>query len=203
MVTVVLFAGDSVTDCGRTFFAPDVSVGHLGDGWVGIVAALLGHHHPGRHRVLNAGVSGDRVADLAVRWERDVERVSPAVLTVLIGVNDVLLPPATPLDRFEADYAALLERIPSSVQRLVIAEPFVTPVDDHARDLRRELEPFLEVVRDIVPTVDGAVLLPLARLFDEACGRAEPAWWAADGVHPTAAGHGLIAETWLAAALAG
>jgi acyl-CoA thioesterase I len=41
------------------------------------------------------------------------------------------------------------------------------------------------------------VHLPLARLFAAACERAEPAWWAPDGVHPTAAGHGLIAEAWL------
>jgi lysophospholipase L1-like esterase len=42
------------------------------------------------------------------------------------------------------------------------------------------------------------VLLPLDARFQEACTRAAPSWWAPDGVHPSAAGHGLIADAWLA-----
>ena len=33
--------------------------------------------------------------------------------------------------------------------------------------------------------------------YDDALRHAEPAYWAADGVHPTLAGHGLMAKTWL------
>ncbi|HEX4866497.1 MAG TPA: GDSL-type esterase/lipase family protein [Acidimicrobiales bacterium] len=197
-----LFAGDSVTDCGRTFFDPEVAAGHLGDGWVRVVAALLGHRDPEHHRVLNAGVSGDRVGDLAVRWERDVERFAPQTLTVLIGVNDALLAPPTAVDAFADRYAEILGRVPPSVDRLVIAEPFVLPVDDRARALREVTRPLLEVVRSAAAAA-GAVLLPLDRLFEEACRQAAPAWWAPDGVHPSAAGHGLIADAWLRAVAEG
>src|SRR5690606_25404088 len=126
-VTRFLFAGDSVTDCGRTFFAPDVAAGELGAGWVRVVAGTLGLREPGRHEVLNAGVAGDRVADLLARWDRDVVAFEPEVLTVLVGVNDVMLRPATKLPAFEAGYRALLERVPPSVERLVLAEPFAVP----------------------------------------------------------------------------
>jgi lysophospholipase L1-like esterase len=198
-LTRYLFAGDSVTDCGRTFFDPDVEAGILGDGWVRIVAALLGHREPGRHEFLNAGVSGDRVGDLAARWGRDVEAFAPEVLTILIGVNDVLLAPPTPPERFGERYAELLGRIPASVRRLVVAEPFVVAATAEAADLRARAAPHLEIVRTLVASTPGAVLLPLDARFQDACTRAAPSWWAADGVHPTAAGHGLIAETWLAA----
>ena len=198
-VTTFLFAGDSVTDCGRTFFDPRVEAGELGDGWVRIVAALLDHRQPEQHRFYNAGVSGDRVHDLEKRWERDVVPFSPEVLTVLVGVNDSLRQPPTPLDRFEESYASLLNAVPSSVRLLVVAEPFVVPVDDGARALREAAGPHLEVVRSLAGSYDGAVLLELDRLFLDACTRAAPSWWAADGVHPTAAGHGLIAEAWLRA----
>lgn len=200
-MSLLLFAGDSVTDCGRTFFDAEVAAGHLGDGWVRVVAAQLGHRRPGEDRVLNAGVAGDRVADLAARWDHDVERFAPQVLTILIGVNDVLLEPRTPLADFEAAYLDLLVRVPQSVERLVVAEPFVLPVDAPARALHEALRPYVQVVRRLVSDVDGALALPLDDLFDDACRRAEPRWWAGDGVHPTAAGHGLIAEAWLRSGL--
>lgn len=192
----LLFAGDSVTDCGRTFFDPDVASGHLGDGWVRVVAALLGGRRPGVHEVLNAGVAGDRVADLTARWERDVVSHAPQVLTILIGVNDVLLEPRTDEAAFERDYRRILEQVPPSVERLVIAEPFVLPVDERTEALRATAEPHLEIVRALAAEV-GAVRLPLAKLFGKACQQAPPAWWAADGIHPTAAGHGFLAEMWL------
>jgi lysophospholipase L1-like esterase len=188
-----------VTDCGRTFFDPEVAAGHLGDGWVRVVAALLGHREPEQHQVLNAGVAGDRVEDLVARWGRDVERFAPQTLTVLIGVNDVLLAPPTTVDAFAARYAELLGRVPGSVERLILAEPFVLPADDGPSELRERVRPLVESVRALAAAVPGAVLLPLDRLFAEACTRARPSWWAPDGVHPSAAGHGLIAEAWLAA----
>lgn len=196
-MTTFAFAGDSVTDCGRTFFDPDVSAGHLGDGWVRIVAALLGHRRPGRDRFLNAGVSGDRVADLAARWDRDVVAHRPEVLTVLIGVNDVLLEPPSPFDQVEAAYRSLLGDVPETVSTLVLADPFALPVVGGG-PLVRDVTPLADLVSTLAGEV-GAVHLPLARRFAEACERAEPAWWAADGVHPSAAGHGLIAEAWLEA----
>lgn len=195
-LTLHLFAGDSITDSGRTFFAAEVAAGELGDGWVRIVAALVGARQPG-HRFLNAGVSGDRVADLAARWDRDVVSFSPEVLTVLIGVNDVLLHPPTPAPDFERAYRRLLAAVPPSVETLVVAEPFVLPVHEGAAALRDDTSAHVALVRELAADA-GARLLPLQRVFDEACERAEPAWWAPDGVHPSAAGHGLIAEAWMA-----
>ena len=38
--------------------------------------------------------------------------------------------------------------------------------------------------------------LPLQKLFDEAAAKTTPEYWLSDGVHPTEAGHALIAEQW-------
>jgi acyl-CoA thioesterase I len=196
-MTTFVFAGDSVTDCGRTFHGPDVAAGHLGDGWVRIVAALLGHRRPGRDRFLNAGVAGDLVVDLARRWERDVAAHDPEVLTVLIGVNDTWWDPPTATTDLEAAYRSLLDRVPSSVDTLVLADPFAVPVGD-GKALVDALTPTVEVVSRLAEE-RGAVHLPLAALFAEACERTRPGWWAPDGIHPSAAGHGLIADGWLGA----
>lgn len=197
-MTRYVFAGDSVTDCGRTFFAPAVGAGELGSGWVRVVAGELGRREPERHEVLNAGVSGDRVADLVARWDRDVAAHRPDVVTILIGVNDALLDPPTPPDVFEAAFAELLEAA-RPVGRLIVVEPFVLNVDAATEALRARHLPNLAAVRRLTLDVPGALLVPLDQIMQDACGRAAPEWWAPDGVHPSVAGHALIAEAWLSA----
>jgi len=192
----LLFAGDSITDCGRTFFDPDVAAGHLGDGWVRLLAALLGRRFPGAHEVLNAGVSGDRVADLLARWDRDVVAFAPQVLTVLVGINDSLLAPRTPDAALDRAFRSLLARVPASVEVLVVAEPFVVPVDADAEARRASALPHRSIIRRAAEEA-GAVVLPLWDRFDEDAAGTDPAWWCVDGVHPTPAGHALIAEAWL------
>jgi lysophospholipase L1-like esterase len=43
----------------------------------------------------------------------------------------------------------------------------------------------------------GAAFVPFQAMFDEAVKLASPEYWAADGVHPTAAGHQRMAQTWI------
>src|SRR5437773_2352600 len=46
----------------------------------------------------------------------------------------------------------------------------------------------------------GAAIVPLQRVFNDLARRSTPQYWAADGVHPTPAGHAAIAEQWRRAA---
>ena len=45
----------------------------------------------------------------------------------------------------------------------------------------------------------NAVFVPLQEVFDEALKYAEPSYWIWDGVHPTEAGHALIAKEFMKA----
>ena len=45
----------------------------------------------------------------------------------------------------------------------------------------------------------GAVYVPLQHLFDECCKKMPADYWLFDGVHPTEAGHELIAREWIKA----
>jgi hypothetical protein len=42
----------------------------------------------------------------------------------------------------------------------------------------------------------GLTLVRFQAMFDEAIKAAPPQYWAGDGVHPTLAGHALMAKTW-------
>lgn len=188
--TTFLFIGDSVTDCGRL----DDSDG-LGNGYVRVLATspeLAGA------TVINRGISGNRVVDLAARWETDVLSLRPDVVTVLIGINDTWRRydsgDPTPADRFEHGYRALLETLDVP---LVLMEPFVLPVNAEQQRWRGEdLDEKIAVVHELATTF-GAHLVPLdAALTARAVGETAAAL-ADDGVHPTDRGHELIAGLWL------
>jgi acyl-CoA thioesterase I len=203
----VVFVGDSITDAGRTFFAADVAAGELGSGFVRLVASLVGVRHPARgFRFLNAGVSGDRVGDLAARWRRDVLAPRPDLVSVLVGINDTWrrydADDPTPVEVFAAGYAQLLDMVAEHTDAaLVLGEPFLLPVRPELDVWREDLDPKIEVVRGLAVERD-AVLVPFDERFRAACELAPPAHWAPDGVHPSPAGHGLMALAWLDATAA-
>ena len=83
----ILFTGDSITDCGSSL---SEDINFLGHGYPIFIASLLGISHPELELTfVNTGVSGNRIGDLAERWERDVLNHKPQILSVQIGINDV------------------------------------------------------------------------------------------------------------------
>lgn len=191
----VLLTGDSVTDWGRDRTDP-TSLGH---GYAGIVAALAGARRPDLDLTfLNRGVGGDTSAMLRARWDQDAVALEPTVVSVLIGINDTWrrydAGTATSTDEYEDNLRALVE----TVDRLVLIEPFVVPVTPAQHAWREDLDPRIGVVRRVAAE-RRAVLVPADGLFAAAAARTGAETWASDGVHPTPAGHGLLAEAWLAA----
>ena len=196
----VLLTGDSVTDWGRDREDP-TSLGH---GYAAVVAALAGARRPDLDLTfLNRGVGGDTSAMLRARWERDALALEPTVVSVLIGINDTWrrydsgAPTSTAA--YEENLRAMLDATRERLDaRLVLVEPFLVPVDDAQHAWREDLDPRIAVVRRLAAE-HRAVLVPADGLFAAAASRTGPAHWVSDGVHPTPAGFGLLAEAWLEA----
>lgn len=198
----VLFQGDSITDTGRNR-ADAYSLGH---GYTSRIAGKLGFDQAEAGRIfLNRGVSGNRVSDLYARWNEDAIYLQPKRLSILIGVNDawriVNRLPEGAGDRFESSYRHLLsitkDYLPDT--GLILCEPFVLNCGA-TRERWEEWESLVSAYRVVVKQLaeeTGAVFVPLQQSFDEACKRAEASFWTADGVHPTPAGHELIARAWI------
>lgn len=197
---VVLFQGDSITDWGRN----REDGASLGVGYSLMVASRLGHLYPEKNiTFLNRGIGGNRTIDLQKRWDKDCLELKPNVLSIMIGINDTWRRfdnnENTPVEQYEARYRDLLQRATDKLDvKLVMMEPFVLPVPEDRKLWRADLDPKIHVVRELAREF-GAVLVPLDGLFAEASTKADPAFWALDGVHPSPAGHGLIAEAWLKA----
>ena len=199
----VLFQGDSITDAGRRRDAAPSTIEGLGHGYAYLAgAALLSAHARDGWVVENRGISGDKVTDLENRWEADALAREPDLLSILIGVNDTWhgMPGGrggVGLEAYEAAYRRILDRTREALPRtrLVLGEPFALRCGAVTADWFPELDHRRAVVRRLAGDYD-ATLVPFQSVFDEAVDEAEPSYWAADGVHPTAAGHARMARAW-------
>lgn len=199
----VLFQGDSITD-GNRGRTPDPN--HvLGHGYAFILAARHGAAFPERGLVFfNRGISGNRVIDLSYRWQDDTLDLKPTTLSVLVGINDIdlSLRRDQPLDvaAFERTYDALLAdaRKASPGVRLILLDPFFA-AGSRTNDRPADWSRLVGEVRDAIArlgTKYDAPVVHLQKTFDDAATRAPIDYWLWDGVHPTYAGHQLIADEW-------
>ncbi|MEM1027145.1 MAG: SGNH/GDSL hydrolase family protein [Planctomycetota bacterium] len=208
----VLFQGDSITDCGRDREATEANhPAGLGGGYARDAAAmLLAEHGPGSLRIFNRGISGNRIHELASRWEQDCLALKPTVLSVLIGVNDVWHGLTNPSRGVSAKmYAAELRRLLTDAREklpdlrlIVLAEPFVLPCGPGATlPFEPELSGRRALVKEIAEGLGGdgpVAFVAYQDVFNAAIDRGvAPEDLAADGVHPSMTGHMLMAQAWL------
>ncbi len=206
---IVLFQGDSITDSGRDKSENSVNSFNnpraLGSGYALLAgAALLEKYSPLNLKVYNKGISGNKVFQLADRWDKDCLEIKPDVLSILIGVNDIWHKLDGKYDGtveiYKHDYIALLERTKKALPnvKLVVCEPFAVPgvkaVDDKWYP---EFYGYQKAALDVANQFN-AIFIPYQKVFDEAQKHAPGSYWTGDGVHPSLAGAQLMAQAWLA-----
>ncbi len=207
MAKRILFQGDSITDCGR---ARNIFY-NMGDGYPYLIKAALGTEFPGEYEFINRGVSGDRIVDVYARMKMDFINLKPDYASIYIGVNDtwheIINQNGVDTEKFEKVYSMLIEEIQAACPetKLMLIAPYVLegPSTCNTEEIPNRWEYFRKDVPEkasVVKKLAEKYNLPLIELqsaFDEACKKAEPTYWAADGVHPTANGHELIKRLWL------
>jgi len=201
--TVVLFQGDSITDCGRDRNSKDAnSAGALGTGYPLLVsAAALAAHADRELKFFNRGISGNKVPDLEARWRTDTLDLQPDVLSILIGVNDFWHKLdhgyTGTVEDYEQQYSALLDETRRALPhtQIIVLEPFVLRCGAVTARWFPEFDQ-RRAAAGRVANKARVSFVPLQSAFDQKTKSSRPEYWAADGVHPTPAGHALIAEQW-------
>lgn len=205
---IILFQGDSITDAGRKRDIKDADVpntaGTLGSGYAYLAAAELLLRHADKQLVIyNRGISGNKVYELADRWDKDCLDLKPNVLSILIGVNDFWHTLTSnyqgTVKTYTNDYKTLLDRTRQRLPnvKLIIGEPFaVTSVKVVDEKWYPAFKDYQAAARSLAAQFN-ATLIPYQSIFDQAQKRAPGAYWTSDGVHPSVAGNQLIANAWL------
>jgi len=133
------------------------------------------------HRVVNAGVSGDTTAGglRRVDW---VLRAQPEIVILALGANDGLRgqPPQTT----RANLEAIVARLTAAGARVLLAGMRMPP--NYGEEFTRQFE----AVFPAVARRANVALVPF--LLDGVA--ADPTLNQADGLHPNAAGHRVIAD---------
>lgn len=225
----ILFQGDSITDCSRYRNATDKKqeslaffrdgklfkkITALGEGYPAMVSAELESRCPGNYKYINRGVSGDRIPDIYARIVKDIIKVRPNYMSLLVGVNDVWRNfdsegTGTGSARFEKVYNILLEELREEFPdlKIIIMGPFLLHgrAGDNTPDEPDKFKKFSSGVAEMASIAKnlaekyGCTFIDLQAMFDEAVKTTPVAELTGDGVHPTAKGHQLIKKEWLKA----
>ncbi len=155
----VVFLGDSITE-----------LGVRPNGYVTILKDSLTAHHPGL-TVIGAGISGNKIADLQARLDRDVISKSPTVVVIYIGINDVwhwaLNGKGTTTEDFEAGLRDVIRRIQQASARVVLCTPSVIGEMHHGENkLDAQLDEYADISRRVAKEL-GAKLCDLRKAFSD------------------------------------
>lgn len=211
----VLYIGDSVTDggWGRSGGSALPSekrdhgdLNHLyGHSYMMLCAAHYQSLYPyAELKFQNRGISGNTLADLEARWEKDAIALQPDILSLLIGTNDAgewlkvhQSDEGFDYQDWEDRYRALLQscKAKNNNLKLILGTPFVSKATSAVR--QQMTNRLSAIVRQIAKD-ERAVCVPYDSLFNQ-LQRKQPndRYWIWDGIHPTAAGHQQMADLWI------
>ena len=196
----ILFQGDSVTDAGRDRSDPH----DMGNGYPRFASAMMQDSFSDKEfEFVNLGISGNRTEHLVERLEADFIEIQPDIVSILIGVNDVWHHYShgieTTDEQFEKNYRAVLDALKARTSaRILMIQPFLLESVDPAKQAyTEELARKQAIVKQLADEYADAYL-PLDEILHTET-EEEPAYYAADGVHPTPDGACYIGEAYLGA----
>jgi len=200
----IIFVGDSITDAGRNYEAMPAGWSSWGDGYVHLINAFTTGVHPDQElMIINKGVSGNRITDLRQRWEQDIMNLKPDWVNIMIGVNDVWRhfdstfsqDKQVTVDEFEKVYEELILNTKDRVKGIILIGAFM--VEPNKNDsMRNMLEEYNMVTKKLAEKYK-LLYIDIQNVIDEFTRFQSSYVLSSDRVHPSTAGHLLIAREWI------
>ncbi|MBD1381137.1 SGNH/GDSL hydrolase family protein [Metabacillus arenae] len=194
----VLFIGDSITDSDR-----NADSEKIGFGYVRLIRDTFICNQPNEiPTIINKGIGGDRVIDLAQRWEQDVLQQDADLISVSIGINDVWkqlkttgIEPVFP-DQFEEVYRDTLIKVKERTNaQLILMEPTIIEENPDSKG-NQLLIRYVEIVHKLSKEFE-TLLVPTHTAFINYLKSNSEYSLTTDGVHMNTIGNMLMAKTWL------
>lgn len=150
--------------------------------------------------VMIKGIASNRTYHVYDRLTADCISLKPDVIIMLIGVNDAwenyvpekyppLVRPMEPHTR--EIYRRIKMELPDA--QILYLMPFMIDAVEEKLPFHKKLDEFREVLKNIA-LENGAAVLDMQAVFNEAQKTIEPSKLAIDGIHPTNFGHKVMAD---------
>ncbi|SMG35578.1 SGNH/GDSL hydrolase family protein [Paenibacillus aquistagni] len=197
----LIVIGDSITDCDRARPVGEGLYHGLGHGYVNLLQSLIRCEHPSFIvQLINMGISGNTIRDLAGRWQRDVLEHEPDGVIIGIGINDVWRKYDNPMNQalavLEEEYERTLNKLIDSTQAIgaevmLLTPFFIEPNKDEP--MRADMDRYGAIVKT-VGECRGLPVVDLQQVMDRFLAYTHPSTLALDRVHPNQTGHMAIAK---------
>ncbi|WP_195576200.1 SGNH/GDSL hydrolase family protein [Paenibacillus sp. 1001270B_150601_E10] len=197
----LIVMGDSITDCDRARPVGEGLYHGLGNGYVNLLQSLIRCEYPSFIiQLLNMGIGGNTIRDLAARWQQDVLDHQPDGVIIAIGINDVWRKYDNPMNQalavLEEEYERTMNELIDSSQALGADVMLLTPFfiePNKEEPMRADMDRYGAIVQAVgrerdLPVVD------LQETMDRFLAYTHPTTLAFDRVHPNQTGHMAIAK---------
>lgn len=146
------------------------------------------------------GIASNRTYHVYDRLTKDCISLKPDVIIMLIGVNDAwenyvperyppLVRPMEP--HIREVYRRIRTELPDT--QILYLMPFMIDAVEEKLPFHKTLDEFRQVLKNIA-VENGAAVLDMQAVFNEAQRTIEPEKLAVDGIHPTDLGHKVMAD---------
>ena len=195
--STILFLGDSITD---VKFNNRKKFSIKGKNIYALQLKKRMKNHSKHIRVEIKGIASNRTYHLYDRLTNDCINLKPDVIVMLIGVNDAwenyvpeqyppLLRPMEP--HIREIYRRLKTELPNT--QILYLMPFMIDAVEEKLPFHKTLDEFRNILKDIA-LENGASVIDMQAVFNEAQKTIEPKKLAIDGIHPTNLGHKVMAD---------
>ena len=193
----ILFLGDSITD---VKFNRRKRFSIKGNKIYALQLKKALKNYSSKIKVEIKGIASNRTYHVYDRLTTDCINLKPDVIILLIGVNDAwenylsenyppLLRPMEP--HIREIYRRIKTELPDT--QILYLMPFMIDAVEEKLPFHKTLDEFRELLRNIALD-NGATVLDLQEVFNEAQKTISPKKLGIDGIHPTNLGHKVMAE---------
>ncbi|GAB3931880.1 SGNH/GDSL hydrolase family protein [Mucilaginibacter myungsuensis] len=191
--TKIVFFGDSIT---QAAVGPKGFITLLKDD-------LVAKQKTGDYELFGAGIGGNKIYDLYLRFEEDVLSKEPDQVVIWVGVNDVWHKrtslTGTDPDKFVKFYTALIKKFQAKNIKVALVTPAaIGEKTDYTNDMDGDLNKYAQFIRDLAAS-NNCKLIDLRKIFHEYAlannpKNADRGVLTSDGVHLNDAGNKLVAD---------
>lgn len=190
----IVFTGDSVTDC----FKDTKENSPYGNGYVNLTISQLICIFPNKNfKFINSGISGNRSTDLLERFENDVINHNPDIVTICIGINDVLRKynngfGPVDIETYEQNLENMINQTLTKTNNIILLSPYVVEPNKQ-NPMLYDMISYGDICKKLSNKYNFK-FISLQDCFNNYLNHLTPSIIAPDLIHPTFTGHTIISN---------